>query len=58
MAVAEEKPDGEKKSAGGKHPLKKRLHETTMWERRIAAFEGCELKMQRIVAFKPGAEIL
>lgn len=34
------------------------LRETTMWERRIAAFEGCELKMQRIVAFKPGAEIV
>ena len=34
------------------------LRETTMWERRIAAFEACELKMQRIVAFKPGAEIV
>lgn len=34
------------------------LRETAMWERRIAAFEGCELKMQRIVAFKPGAEIV
>lgn len=30
MAIAEEKPDGEKKSAGGKHPLKKRLH--AWWE--------------------------
>jgi len=34
------------------------LRETTMWERRIAAFEAFELKMQRIVAFKPSAEIV
>ncbi|MGB0631562.1 MAG: methyltransferase domain-containing protein, partial [Alphaproteobacteria bacterium] len=34
------------------------LRETSMWERRIAAFEGFELKMQRIVAFKLSREIV
>ena len=34
------------------------LRETNMWERRSAAFEGCELKMQRIFAFKSSAEIV